>query len=98
MSECCEKSRKKPRTAGEKRSLLVRINRITGQLNGVKKMIEEDRYCEDVLIQLSAADSALRSLAAIVLEDHLNTCIAESIKDGNVEVVDELMKLFRSFR
>ena len=94
--ECCEK-KKKERTPEEKRNLEIRLNKIIGQLNGIKKMIDEDRYCDDVLIQLSAVDKSIRSLAAIMLESHMNSCVVDGIKSGDTEVVKEIVDLFKRF-
>ena len=66
-------------------------NRIEGQVRGVKKMIENDAYCTDVLIQVSAITAALNSFNKILLSNHISTCVADNIKAGNMEVVDELV-------
>lgn len=97
MSDCCHK-RSKTRTEEEKRALVSRINRISGQLTGVKKMIEEDRYCDDVLIQLSAIEKAVKGLACIVFEEHVHSCLVENIQSGNIEAVDEVVALFKRFQ
>ncbi len=80
-----------------KKQLTNRLNRIEGQIRGIKKMIEEDRYCNDVLIQLSAVESSVKSLSNQVLENHLLTCISNEIEKGNLEVIDELISLFKRF-
>lgn len=80
-----------------KKQLTNRLNRIEGQIRGIKKMIEEDRYCNDVLIQLSAVESSVKSLSNQVLENHLLTCILNEIEKGNLEVIDELISLFKRF-
>ena len=80
-----------------KKQLTNRLNRIEGQIRGIKKMIEEDRYCNDVLIQLSAVESSVKSLSNQVLETHLLTCISNEIEKGNLEVIDELISLFKRF-
>ena len=74
-----------------------RLNRAIGQLNGVKAMIEDNRYCGDVLMQLSASEAAIRRISEIILQDHLETCVVEQIRNGNVEVVDEVMQLIKRF-
>lgn len=74
-----------------------RLNRVIGQLNGVKSMIDDNRYCGDVLVQLAAAESAVHRVSEMVLQDHMETCVVEQIREGNVEVVDEAMKLIRKF-
>ena len=93
---CCEKS--KVRSEEEKKTLTSRINRIIGQMNGIKKMIDEDRYCDDVLIQLSAIDKSIKSLANVILESHMHSCLIENIQAGNLEVVDEIVDLFKRFQ
>lgn len=97
MARCCEE-KKTVRTEEEKKALVVRINRIAGQMNGVKKMIEEDRYCDDILIQLAAVDKAVKSLAAVVLERHLHSCIVAHVQQGDLSVVDEVVDLFKKFQ
>lgn len=86
------------RTDEEKKKLIHRLNRISGQVNGVKKMIEEDRYCGDVLIQLSAVEKAVQGLSSVILEGHMYSCIKKEVEDGNSEVLDEVMELFRRSR
>ena len=81
----------------EKKIINDRINRIEGQLRGIKKMIEEDAYCNDVLIQLSAVQNSVKSLSNHILENHLYTCVANDIERGNLEIVDELINLFKKF-
>ena len=85
------------RSEAEKKIINNRLNRIEGQVRGVKKMIEEHRYCDDVLIQLSAVESSVKSLSNQVLENHLLTCISNEIEKGNLEVIDELISLFKRF-
>ena len=96
--ECCEGSeRKTVRTEEEKKELTTRINRIIGQMNGVKRMLEEDRYCEDVLVQLSAIDKAIRSLTALILTRHMHGCIAHDIQNGDTDSLDGIAELFKRF-
>ena len=68
-----------------------------GQLDGVLRMIEEDRYCGDVLTQLAAVESAVKAISREVMRDHLETCVVERIQAGDTEVTDEVMDLFRKF-
>ncbi len=97
MEHCnCKKTTQ--RTAEEKKMLSSRINRISGQLLGVKRMIDEDRYCDDILIQLAAIDKSIRSLSAVILEKHMHTCLIENIKTGNFDAVDEIVDLFKRFQ
>lgn len=78
--------------------LKKRLNRAIGQLNGVKNMIYDNRYCGDVLMQLAAAEAAVRRVSELVLHDHLETCVVEQVKAGNTDVLDEVMDLIRTFK
>ena len=78
-------------------NLQTRLNRVIGQLGGVKQMIDDNRYCGDVLTQLSAAESAIHKISEMVLYNHMQTCVVEQIREGNDEVVDELMQLVHRF-
>jgi DNA-binding FrmR family transcriptional regulator len=80
-----------------KRNVTRRLNRAIGQLGGVKAMVEDDRYCGDVLTQLAAAESAIKSVGRLVLQDHLETCVVERVQQGDTEVIDELMQLLKQF-
>ena len=94
--DCCNK--KKEREEVEKKDLENRINRIIGSLNGIKNMINEDRYCDDILIQLSAVDKSVKSLANIILDNHMHTCLIKSIENKDYEIIDEIVDLFRRFQ
>lgn len=95
-----EKERYKlhPRDLDAKKKLINRMKRMIGQLNGIMKMIEDDRYCDDVLIQLSAVDKSIKSLANSILEEHMHSCVIESLKNGNEEAIDEIIDLFKRFQ
>ncbi|NMH73411.1 metal-sensing transcriptional repressor [Bacillus sp. RO2] len=71
--------------------MISRLNRIEGQVRGVKRLVEEDTYCDDVLTQISAVQSALNGLGKMLLEGHMKSCIVERIQDGDTEVIDELL-------
>nr|WP_314638866.1 metal-sensing transcriptional repressor [uncultured Olsenella sp.] len=86
-----------PRDERLKRDLECRINRAIGQLGGIKSMVEEDRYCGDVLTQLAAVESAVKAISREVMRDHLQTCVVERIQAGDTEVTDEVMRLFKKF-
>ena len=90
--------KKTMRSEEDKKILKNRLNRISGQIDGVKKMIEDDRYCDDILTQLSAIEKAVKSLSSVILERHMYSCITRDVKDSNLEVVDEMMTLFRRFQ
>lgn len=85
---CCEKV--KHREEKEYKSLVNRLNRIEGQIRGVKKMVEEERYCVDILTQVSAVQAALNAFNKELLSNHIQTCVVEDIRQGNEEVVNEL--------
>ena len=91
------KIKKTHRSAETKKNLINRLNRINGQVNGVKKMIEEDSYCNDILIQLSAIKSSVQSLSNELLDSHLRTCITKDLQKGNLDTVDEVVNLFKKF-
>lgn len=88
MNECCNKL--KHRSEAEKKALLNRISRIEGQLRGIKNMLDEDKYCIDILTQISAVRAALGSLGEKLLEDHINTCVVNGIKNGDEQIISEL--------
>ena len=89
--------KKTRRSAETKKNLINRLNRINGQVNGVKKMIEEDSYCNDILIQLSAIKNSVQSLSNELLDSHLHTCITKDLQKGNLDAVDEVVNLFKKF-
>ena len=88
---CCT-GKHKTRSEQEKRDLMNRLKRIEGQVRGVEGMLESDCYCIDILMQVSAVSAALNSFSKVLLIRHLKTCVADNIKAGNDEVVDELVK------
>ena len=81
----------KEREDNEKKDLMNRLKRIEGQVRGVEGMLESDAYCTDILIQVSAISSALNSFNKVLLGNHVKTCVAENIRSGNDEVIDELV-------
>jgi len=95
-NKCCNK--KTHRGEGEKKIINNRINRIEGQLRGIKKMIEEDAYCNDVLVQLSAIENSVKGLSNHILENHLYSCVTKDLENGNLEIIDELISLFKKFK
>lgn len=93
--KCCCGTRHKKRSEEEQKALLTRLRKIEGQIRGIQKMVEEDAYCPDILIQSSAASSALNSFNKVLLGCHIRTCVAEDIRAGNEEKIDELCKLLQ---
>ena len=81
----------KERDDDEKKDLMNRLKRIEGQVRGVEGMLESGAYCTDILMQVSAITSALNSFNKVLLGSHVKTCVAENIRSGNDEVIDELV-------
>lgn len=86
---CCEKT--KIRTEDEYKKLINRLNRIEGQVRGIRNMIERNAYCTDVLMQVSAVNAALNAFNKELLSSHIKTCVAEDIRNGKDETIDELV-------
>lgn len=84
-------------THHETKAVLNRLAKITGHLNSIKKMIESGRDCSDVLIQLSAVDSAIKSLSRVILKDHLSTCIVDAVKTNDEDAISELNRAIDKF-
>ena len=91
MSECNCQIKHKHREEKEYRSLVNRLNRIEGQIRVIKGMLENDAYCTDILIQVSAVSAALNAFNKELLSRHLHTCVAENIRKGDDSVIDELV-------
>ncbi len=88
MSECCKKT--KHRDEVEYKALINRLNRIEGQVRGVKNMLENDAYCVDILTQVSAINAALNAFNKELLANHIHSCVVNDIKNGREDTVDEL--------
>jgi CsoR family transcriptional regulator, copper-sensing transcriptional repressor len=91
--DCCSHTsdRKSHHSDKVKKNLVTRLNRIEGQIRGIKGLIERDIYCDDVITQISATQSALNSVAKLLLEGHLKSCVVERIQEGDMEVLDEVL-------
>lgn len=87
-----------PRDADGQKQLQNRINRIIGQLNGIKNMIGDNRYCGDILIQIGAVESALQSLGYIILQEHMQTCVVEEVRKGNEAIMEEAISLIKKLK
>jgi len=95
---CCTQGEKKTyRDEEEKKKICNRLSRIEGQVKGIQKMVKEDRYCNDILMQLSAVEKSIQSLSNHILERHLYTCVSDQLEHGDLEVLDELTSLFKRF-
>lgn len=93
--KCCKKT--KERSIDEQKKLINRLNRIEGQVRGIKSMVENSAYCVDILTQTSAVSAALDAFCRELLANHIRTCVAEGIREGNDEVIDELIDTLRKF-
>jgi DNA-binding FrmR family transcriptional regulator len=87
--DCC--MRTKERSEEEVRDLIHRLNRVEGQIRGIRGMIEKNAYCVDILNQVSAANSALNSFTRVLLENHIRSCVTEDIRDGKDDKLEELL-------
>jgi len=94
----CARTKHTPRSEQERRQLENRLNRIIGQLNGIRKMLDENRYCGDILTQIGAAESALQSLGYIILKEHMETCVTEGVKSGDTEIMSEAFELMKKLK
>lgn len=97
MEKDCCKHRKTHRSQRDVELLTNRLSRIGGQINGIKKMIAEDVYCNDVLVQLASVERAIKNVSNIILEDHLKGCITDDLENGKIESMDEVVELFKRF-
>lgn len=87
-----------PRSGEDLRQLQNRLSRMAGQLGGIGKMLEDNRYCGDILTQIAAVESALQSFGYLILKEHMETCVVEHIRQGNLEVVDEAVELMKKLK
>lgn len=94
LPDCCS-GKHKERSEKEKKDLINRLKRIEGQVRGLERMLDENSYCTDVLIQVSAVSAALNSFSKELLANHVKTCVADNIRNGNDEVIDELVALLQ---
>lgn len=88
---CCCSQRKKERTPEEYTKLIHRLNRIEGQIRGIRGMVENNAYCPDILVQSAAVTAAMNAFNKELLASHIRTCVAQDIRDGKDEVIDELV-------
>ena len=86
---CCHRT--KERSPQEYKKLVNRLSRIAGQIRGIQNMVEEDAYCPDILVQVAAANAALNSFNKELLASHIKTCVADDIRNGKDETIDELV-------
>lgn len=91
LNGCCGTGKTKERTDEEYKSLISRLNRIEGQVRGIRGMVERGAYCTDILVQASAVTAAVNAFNKELLADHIRTCVARDIREGKDEVIDELV-------
>lgn len=94
---CC-RYKSTPRSPETLRQLQNRLSRITGQLGGIAKMLDENRYCGDILTQVAAVESALQGFGYTVLQEHMETCVAEGLRAGDTEILDEALALIKKLK
>ena len=90
---CCHKT--KERSEKEYKDLIHRLNRIEGQICGIRGMVEKNAYCTDILVQVAAANAALNSFNKVLLANHIKTCVTNDIREGKEETVDELVEVLQ---
>lgn len=96
---CCNcRQKATPRQKKELKQLNNRLNRMIGQLSGIGRMLEENRYCGDVLTQVAAVESALQAFGYLILQDHMESCVVEEIKKGNTAIMDEAVELMKKLK
>lgn len=99
MESCPHCSQKHtPRSKEELKDLKNRLNRISGQINGISKMVDDNRYCSDILMQIAAVEKALEQVGYIVLGEHLKTCVADDIKADNFSSLEEAIELMKKLK
>ena len=95
---CMQNGRTTHRTEEEKKNLTKRLNIIEGQVRGINQMIADDRYCDDVLVQVAAACKSLQTLGNTILESHMKTCVAYEIQMGNLDILEDVMQLIKKLQ
>ena len=91
----CPHCKTKERSEEEIKDLITRLNRIEGQIRGIRKMVEEDSYCVDIITQVNAAKCSLNSFSKMILGNHIKTCVADDIRNGSEVKSDELVELLQ---
>ncbi len=94
MENCCI-HKLKSRSEDEKKYFKTRLKTIEGQVRGISNMIDEDRYCNDILIQLLAINKSIKCISIDLLKSHMNSCVVDKIKNNDLSVIDEVMELIR---
>lgn len=95
MDNCCHCHKTRVRSEEERKRLSNRLCRIEGQVRGLREMLQKDVYCPDILVQVSAVNAALNSFSKELLSEHIHTCVADGIRQGDDEVIDELVAVLQ---
>lgn len=100
MEHCegCGRFKRTPRDGAEVRALKNRLNRMAGQLNGIGRMLDENRYCGDILIQVAAVEKALQGFGYLILKEHMSSCVVEDIRQDRLETIDEAIELIKKLK
>ena len=96
--DCCARYKKTPRSEERLKTLRSRMNRIAGQVAGIQRMLDDNRYCGDILTQIAAVESALQSVGYLVLQEHMRSCVAEGVREGRDEMLDEAVELMKKLK
>ena len=96
--DCCARYKKTPRSEEQLKTLRSRMNRIAGQVAGIQRMLDGNRYCGDILTQIAAVESALQSVGYLVLQEHMRSCVAEGVREGRDEMLDEAVVLMKKLK
>ena len=94
----CARYKKTPRSEEQLKTLRSRMNRIAGQVAGIQRMLDDNRYCGDILTQIAAVESALQSVGYLVLQEHMRSCVAEGVREGRDEMLDEAVELMKKLK
>ena len=97
-NSCCCHKKATPRQEKDLKQLKNRLSRMVGQLNGIGRMLDENRYCGDILNQVAAVESALQSFGYLILQEHMETCVVEEIRKGNLDMVEETVELVKKLK
>lgn len=95
---CCCHLKHTPRSDEQQKQLQNRLSRMIGQLNGISRMLADNRYCGDILTQVAAVESALQSFGYIILQEHMETCVVEEVQNGNDRIMEEVMELVKKLK
>ena len=96
--DCCARYKKMPRSEEQLKTLRSRMNRIAGQVAGIQRMLDDNRYCGDILTQIAAVESVLQSVGYLVLQEHMRSCVAEGVREGRDEMLDEAVDLMKKLK